>query len=73
MEIGLISLALKPVPPVPVEEQPVTSTTIIPSMTVSNAHRLISFKKAPEQWSVSKLPPLERYADFTMYRFILIR
>ena len=70
MEIGLISLALKPVP---VEEQPVTSTTITPSMTVSNAHRLISFKKAPEQWSVSKLPPLERYADFTMYRFIFIR
>jgi hypothetical protein len=69
MEIGLISLAFKPEP---VEEQPVASTTITPSAIVSNADCLISFTKAAEQWSVSNLPPLERYADFTVYKFIFI-
>jgi hypothetical protein len=47
----LISLALKPVP---VEEQPVASTTITLRMTIRNADRLISFTKAPEQRSVKK-------------------
>jgi hypothetical protein len=44
---------------VPVEEQPVARTTITPSMAVSNTDRLISLEKAPEQWSVRKLPLLE--------------
>jgi hypothetical protein len=64
VRIGVISLALEPVP---VEKQPVASTTITLSMTIRNADRAIAFTKAPEQLSVSKLPPLERYAVLTMY------
>ena len=59
----LISLALKSVP---VEEQPVARTTITPRITVSNMDRLMSLEKAPEQWSVSKLPLLEGQTSFAM-------
>ena len=67
--IGLISLALNPLP---VEAQLVASTTVTPNATVSNTTRVISFKKAPEQWSVSHLPLLEGQTSFIMYRFIFI-
>ena len=43
---GLISLALILVP---VEEQPVARTTVVPRATTSDAGRLMWFKKAPEQ------------------------
>jgi hypothetical protein len=43
---GLISLALIPVP---VEEQPVARTTVVPRATASNAGRLMWSQKAPEQ------------------------
>jgi hypothetical protein len=43
---GLISLALIPVP---VEEQPVAMTTVVPRATASNAARLMWSQKAPEQ------------------------
>src|ERR1700722_12536331 len=43
---GLISLALIFVP---VEEQPVARTTVVPRATTSNAGRLPGCKKAPEQ------------------------
>ena len=43
---GLISLALILVP---VEEQPVTRTTVVPRATTSNAGRLMWLQKAPEQ------------------------
>ena len=43
---GLISLALILVP---VEEQPVARTTVVPRATASNAGRLMWFQKAPEQ------------------------
>jgi hypothetical protein len=50
----------------------VASTTVIPSTTVSNTARVISLKKAPEQWSVSKLPLLEGQTTFIMYCFIFM-
>ena len=43
---GLISLAFIPVP---VEEQPVARTTVVPRATTSNAGRLMWLQKAPEQ------------------------
>jgi hypothetical protein len=58
---------------VPVEEQPVARTTAPPSTTASNAARPMWFKKAPEQWSVSKLPLLEGQINFTMLLFIFIQ
>jgi hypothetical protein len=58
---GLISLALTPWP---IDAQPVASTTVIPSTTVSNAARVISFKNAPEQLGI----PLHDYPGATPLR-----
>jgi hypothetical protein len=51
----------------------VASTTVTPSTTVSNAARVISFKKAPEQWSVSKLPLLEGETILAIWWVIFIQ
>jgi hypothetical protein len=56
-----------PLEPVPVVEQPVTSTTITLKMTIRNADRLTSSTNAPEQRQVSKLPLLERYHVLYLY------
>jgi hypothetical protein len=58
--IGLISLALRLGP---VDAQPVASTTVIPSATVSSAARVNCFTKAPEPWSASKLLLLDEQTN----------
>jgi hypothetical protein len=69
---GLISLALTPWH-IDVDAQPVESTTVIPSTTVSNAARVISFKNTPEQRTLTQLPLLNGLASFIMCRLIFIQ